>query len=205
MPLQEIPEVSNNLRQDPQVRCRANMEHVRQSRPDSGFRVQVRNTFQVAPLSLGCEGGTRPRLREAAKHKELLRKRGGTCSLPTVGSGCVGCPWAMWGYQVAPGDARGREQRGVTRRRAHLHPHLHCVEHVHITSVCVCVRACVYVCVWVGGWVWVWVWVWVREREGGRARERRVWVTFTRTCIAFKAWRGCGRSASISAPALVQT
>ena len=37
------------------IRCRANMEHIRQSRPDSGlgFQVKVRKTFQVVPSSLG--------------------------------------------------------------------------------------------------------------------------------------------------------
>jgi len=36
-------------------RCRANMAHVRQSRPDSGigFQVKVPEMFQVVPCSLG--------------------------------------------------------------------------------------------------------------------------------------------------------
>ena len=36
-------------------RCRANVAHIKQSRPDSGLGVQVKvvKTFQVVPTSLG--------------------------------------------------------------------------------------------------------------------------------------------------------
>ena len=44
-------------------RCRANMAHRRQSRPDPGlgFQVQVLETFQVVPSSLGSGLCTAPR------------------------------------------------------------------------------------------------------------------------------------------------
>jgi len=43
------------------VRCRANMAHMRQSRPDSGlgFQVKVLETFELASSSLGSAGGVR--------------------------------------------------------------------------------------------------------------------------------------------------
>ena len=42
-------------RQSLKVRCRANMAHIRQSRPDSGlgFQVDVLEPFHVVPSSLG--------------------------------------------------------------------------------------------------------------------------------------------------------
>ena len=42
------------------VRCRANMAHIRQTRPDSGldFQLQVLETFQAIPphVEAGCSG-----------------------------------------------------------------------------------------------------------------------------------------------------
>ena len=44
-----------SMKPQPPTRCRANVAHVRQSRPDSGlgFQVKVLNTLQGVPFSLG--------------------------------------------------------------------------------------------------------------------------------------------------------
>ena len=55
-------------------RCRANMAHIRQSRPHSGFGVDVKvlHTFLVIPLSLGRGAGSSSTVIESSISVKIL-------------------------------------------------------------------------------------------------------------------------------------